>query len=73
MNESRWQIYVFEIIQVNPSERHREYNRSLRLRYYEETKACVTAVDAINGYFLHTMGQKVKNLFHTTNSGLYVY
>jgi len=56
---ARGGIYVFEIIQVNPSERHREYNRSLRLRYYEETKACVTAVDAINGYFLHTMGQKL--------------
>ncbi|PLW07812.1 hypothetical protein PCANC_21051 [Puccinia coronata f. sp. avenae] len=56
---ARGGIYVFEIIRVNPSERHREYDRSLRLRYYEETKACVTAVDAINGYFLHTMGQKL--------------
>ncbi|OAV95953.1 hypothetical protein PTTG_04786 [Puccinia triticina 1-1 BBBD Race 1] len=43
---ARGGIYVFEIIQVNPSERHREYNRSLRLRYYEETKACVTALYA---------------------------
>ncbi|KAI9608185.1 hypothetical protein KEM48_003453 [Puccinia striiformis f. sp. tritici PST-130] len=56
---ARGGIYVFEIIQVNRAERHHEYNRALRLRYYEETKACVTAVDAINGYFLHSMGQKL--------------
>lgn len=56
---ARGGVYVFEVIQVNPSEKHREYNRALRLRYYEETKACVTAVNALNGYFLHTMGQKL--------------
>ncbi|EFP85411.2 uncharacterized protein PGTG_11767 [Puccinia graminis f. sp. tritici CRL 75-36-700-3] len=56
---ARGGIYVFEIVVVNPAQNHRTYNRALRLRYYEETKACVTAVDAINGYFLHTMGQKL--------------
>ncbi|MBW0461452.1 hypothetical protein O181_001167 [Austropuccinia psidii MF-1] len=56
---ARGGVYVFEVIDVNPDEKHPAYNRSLRLRYHEETKACVTSVDSINGYFLHTMGQKL--------------
>ncbi|KAI8451017.1 CPSF A subunit region-domain-containing protein [Phakopsora pachyrhizi] len=43
---ARGGVYVFEVIFVNPAENHPERNRALRLRYYEETKACVTALYA---------------------------
>ncbi|KAG0140711.1 hypothetical protein CROQUDRAFT_664844 [Cronartium quercuum f. sp. fusiforme G11] len=56
---ARGGVYVFEVIEIIPESRHPERNRALRLRYHETTKACVTAVDGLNGYFVHTMGQKL--------------
>ncbi|EGF98089.1 uncharacterized protein MELLADRAFT_96156 [Melampsora larici-populina 98AG31] len=56
---ARGGVYVFEVIEIVPDPKHPERNRGLRLRYHETTKACVTAVDGLNGYFIHTMGQKV--------------
>ncbi|KAH9817923.1 CPSF A subunit region-domain-containing protein [Melampsora americana] len=56
---ARGGVYVFEVIEIVPDPKHPERNRGLRLRYHETTKACVTAVDGLNGYFIHTMGQKL--------------
>lgn len=55
------QLYVFEVVRTLPDPEHPERDRILVLRYYEETKACVSNVDGVgSGYFIHTMGQKVR-------------
>lgn len=53
------QLYVFEVVPVQATAEHPERDHLLQLRYFEDTKACVANVDGINGYFIHTMGQKL--------------
>jgi cleavage and polyadenylation specificity factor subunit 1 len=54
------QLYVFEIVEVLPSEDRPHDNRRLRMLFSEELKGAVAALCEINGYVAHSMGQKVR-------------
>jgi hypothetical protein len=64
------QVYIFEVVPVNPAPGARvEESLTLRLKYKEELKLPVANICDINGYIVQTLGQKVSvtpgsKLFH---------
>lgn len=53
------QIYIFEVVAVNPHPSAPQLDHEIRLMYFEDAKAAVNNVCDLNGYLFLSMGQKL--------------
>ena len=53
------QLYVFEVVSVEPGPGETVARRELRLLFTEELKSAATAVAGLNGYLVHAVGLKI--------------
>lgn len=54
-----FQIYIFEVVKIVPLPETPNYDHTLKLLFFEDTKSVVGNVCDIDGYLVMSMGQKL--------------